>query len=382
MTRYDCIIAGLGAMGSAAAYHLARAGSRVLGLDQFQPPHPFGSSHGRTRIIREAYFEDPAYVPLVQRAYQLWADLEAQSNRKILLQTGGLMIGAPEGVLVSGARNSARKHHLRHEVLSAGELRRKFPVLEPAPEMVGVWEPRAGVLFPEVAIQTHLELAAQRGATLQFHEPMVKWEPDGNCVRVQTRAGTYTADRLLLAAGSWLAQLVPGLNLPLTVERQVLYWFEPRSQASAFQPTRCPIHIWEYEAHRFFYGFPDLGDGIKAALHHQGEQVKPDTVRREVNPQEVEGMRRLLRRFLPDADGPLRATAVCLYTNTPDEHFLLDWHPHHPQVLLASPCSGHGFKFSSVIGELIAQLLHGQKPPFDLTLFKANRLLGKVVGEP
>jgi sarcosine oxidase len=370
---YDVIIAGLGAMGSAAAYHLSSGGCRVLGLDRFHPPHKFGSSHGLTRIIREAYFEHPSYVPLVQRAYQLWTVLEEQSKRRLFLQTGGVMVGRPDGVLVTGARKSAGKHRLRHEVLSSGELRRRFQVFEPEAEMVGIWEPRAGVLFPELVIQTHLDLAVRQGASLCFNEPVVKWEADSQGVRVHTAVRTYLADRLLLAAGSWTQSLVEELGLPLTVERQVLYWFEPRSQATAFGPSTCPIYIWEYVPGRFFYGFPELGDGVKVALHHQGEPAKPETVRREVAAQEIESMRELLRRFIPSSEGRLKATAVCLYTNTPDEHFILDGHPQYPQVLLVSPCSGHGFKFSSVIGELAAMLLREQKPPLDLQLFRLSR---------
>jgi len=313
-------------------------------------------------------------VPLVQRAYELWAELEKNSGRRLLQQTGGVMIGPPAGALVSGARRSAEEHRLRHELLSSAELRRRFPVFSPVPEMIGVWEPRAGVLFPELAVQAHLELAAERGATLHFNEPVLKWEPAGQGVHVQTANRTYTADQLLLAVGSWTQSLVSELHLPLAVERQVLYWFEPRSQAADFQPSKCPIHIWEHAPWRYFYGFPELGDGVKVAVHHEGEPAQPDTVQREVSLQEIEAMRALLRRFLPGAEGRLRSTAVCLYTNTPDKHFILDRHPLQPQVLVASPCSGHGFKFSSVIGELVATLLRGQQPSFDLSLFRLNRL--------
>ena len=372
---YDIIIAGLGAMGSAAAFHLAGRGTRVLGLDRFRPPHEFGSSHGLTRIIREAYFEHPSYVPLVQRAYELWGDLEKQSGRRLLLQTGGVMLGAPEGVLVKGAQLSAQQHSLQHRVLSANELHRRFPAFQPTPDMVGVWEPRAGVLFPESAIQSHLHLAAQKGAELRFDEPLLKWAPEGGGVRVQTPAAIYTGRQLLLTVGAWIGSMVPELNLPLTVERQVLYWFQPLRQAEVFQPAACPIYICEHAPRKFFYGFPDLGDGIKVAVHHQGEATQPENVRREVGAHEVESMRSLLRQFFPAADGPLKATKVCIYTNTPDEHFLLDRHPLYPQVLLASPCSGHGFKFSSAIGELAAITMRGQQPSLDLGLFKISRFV-------
>jgi len=371
--EYDVIVAGLGAMGSATTYHLTRNGRRVLGLDRFQPPHQFGSSHGLTRIIREAYFEHPLYVPLVQRAYELWGDLEKKSGRQLLLQTGGVMVGPPEGMLVSGSKRSAEEHKLAHQILSAAELRQRFPVFQPADNMVAVWEPRAGILFPELAVQTHLELAAKSGAALRFNEPVLRWEPMPDGVRVFTAAGAYTAGRLLLSIGAWLSTLTPDLNLPLRVERQVLYWFEPRAHLELFQPRNCPVYLWENAPNQFFYGFPDLGDGVKVAVHHQGETTHPDSVRREVDDGETEAMRELLRRFLPTADGPLKSTVVCIYTNTPDEHFILDRHPVHQQVLIASPCSGHGFKFSAAIGEIAATLLQDKSPPFDLSLFELQR---------
>ena len=344
-----------------------------MGLDRFEPPHTFGSSHGLTRIIREAYFEHPIYVPLVQRAYELWATLEKRTGRRLLWQTGGVMVGPPDGVVVRGSKRSAEEHQLEHELLSSAQLRARFPVFQPADNMVGVWEPRAGILFPELAIKTHLELAAKSGADLRFNEPVLRWEPDGEGVRVFTGHSVYTANQLLLSAGAWLGSLIGNFKLPLRVERQVLFWFEPSSQRELFQPDGCPIYLWEYAPQRFFYGFPDLGDGVKVAFHHQGEQTNPDVVRREVDNKEVEEMRALLRRFLPSADGVLKATTVCMYTNTPDEHFILDFHPDWPQVLIASPCSGHGFKFSAAIGEVCAKLLSGQQTLFDLSLFKLAR---------
>jgi len=244
-----------------------------------------------------------------------------------------------------------------------------------------------------LSVQTHLELAVERGASLKFNQPVLRWEPDGEGVRVFTGTDTYSANRLLLSVGAWLGALLSGptgssksnsncrfLDLPLSVERQVLLWFEPRSQANQFQPENCPIHIWEYAPHRFFYGFPDLGDGIKVAVHHEGQLTDPEKIRREVQEDEIQTMRRLLRRFLPAAEGVLKSTMVCMYTNTPDEHFILDYHPTDPQVLVASPCSGHGFKFSSVIGELAAALLCEEKPSFDLSLFRIDRFTGSPAG--
>jgi sarcosine oxidase len=371
---FEVIIAGLGAMGSAAAYHLARRGRRVLGLDRFTPPHSLGSSHGQTRIIREAYFEHPLYVPLVQRAYELWAELEQAYGRTLLRQTGGLMIGAMDGTLVSGARRSAQLHKLPHDLLSADEIRARFPALHPTDDRVAVWEPHAGILSPEICIEAHLELARRQGAKIYFEEPIRSWQTDGAGVEVKTSNATYRADLLLLAAGPWIKNLLPELSLPLIVERQTICWFEPTANAGYFHPDRCPINLWEYAPDRFFYGFPDLGQGVKAALHHEGEITEPETVRRTVESEEVEQIRTFLRRFLPDANGELRHSEVCLYTNTPDSHFLIDFHPHHAQVLIASPCSGHGFKFSSVLGEILAQLCLEGRSSFDLRPFRLGRL--------
>jgi sarcosine oxidase len=367
--HFDVIIVGLGAMGSAAAFHLTKSGKRVLGLDRFAPPHIFGSSHGQTRIIREAYFEHPSYVPIVQRAYELWGELSRETGQRLFVQTGGLMIGRPDGVVVAGARCSAETHRLPHEVLSSQEITRRFPALHPAKDMAGVWEPRAGVLFPEECIAAHLARARKQGATLHFAEKVLRWEADGSGVKVTTDQTHYLAERLILSAGSWLKALLPELSLRLTVERQVLFWFDS-SRPDLFQPDRCPIHLWEHAPGKFFYGFPDMGNGIKVAGHHEGEIVDPDSIRREVRPEEVDTMRRIIGPFLPELDGPLREAVVCMYTNTPDGHFLIDRHPAHGQVLIASPCSGHGFKFASAIGEILCDLTTKGESRFDLTLFR------------
>jgi sarcosine oxidase len=370
-SAYDVIIIGLGAMGAAAAYHLTRLGRLVLGLDRFHPPHELGSSHGKSRIIREAYFEHPLYVPLVQRAYELWTELEAASGRRLFHQTGGLMIGPPDGVLVQGAKRSATVHKLSHEILSSSALRRQFPAFNLPAETIAVREPRAGILFPELAVQTHLELAAHHGASLRFDEPALKWESTGTSVRAVTAKGSYTAERLLLTAGAWMVSLLPDLKPPLTVERQVLCWFQPLSSPEQFRSL--PIFICEYAPHRFCYGFPDLGDGLKIAIHHQGQLTTADSVHRQATESDVARVRELLQTLLPEANGPLKSAAVCLYTNTPDEHFLVCPHPAHSNVIIASPCSGHGFKFSPAVGEISANYLTDRPPSFDLTPFHLNR---------
>lgn len=370
---FDIIIAGLGAMGSAAAYHLSARGLRVLGLDRFTPPHTLGSSHGESRIIREAYYEHPLYVPLAQRAYQLWDALAAHTAQQLFLQTGGLMIGPETGTLVRGALLSAQTHHLAHEVLDATTLQQRYRAFHPSDEMVAVWEPRAGVLFPEKCIATHLLLAQRHGATLHGEEFVVSWRQEGGGLQVTTNKGHYHTNKLIVAAGAWLQTLAAELALPLHCTRQTLFWFEPTAHAEYFTPSNFPIYILEHEPERYFYGFPNLGAGCKAAIHHEGEATHAEHVRREVSAAEVLPLRRLLEKFLPEANGPLLKTAVCMYTNTPDAHFLLDFHPQNENVLLVSPCSGHGFKFSSALGECVAQLLCDKQTAFDLTPFRLER---------
>jgi len=352
---------------------LSRRGLRVLGLDQFTPPHNRGSSHGLSRIIREAYFEHPLYVPLVQRAYELWAELEQESSQPLWQQTGGIMIGPEEGVLVSGALRSAQNHHLTHRVLSAEEIRARFPALNPADEMIGIWEPRTGVLFPEKCIAAHIAMALNHRAVIRFEEPVHFWMVDGTGVRVDTSKRSYRAEQLIITAGAWLQQLVVDLKLPLTVERQVIFWFAAAEHPEQFHPGACPIFLLEYEPDRFIYGFPDLGDGIKIARHHEGQPTQPERIERP-RPVELETMRTLVRRFIPAADGALRDMDVCLYTNTPDFHFLIDSHPRYSNVLIVSPCSGHGFKFAGAIGEILADQITGVVSRFDLSLFRMKRM--------
>ena len=370
---YDVIVVGLGAMGGAAACHLARRGMRVLGLDRFTPPHAFGSSHGETRIIREAYFEHPVYVPMVQRAYELWRDLEKESGTTLLRETGGVMIGRPDSDLVKGARHSAELHGLRYQQLTASEAHAQFPALHPDNDMVAVWEPRAGVLFTDACVTAHLALARRYGAELRYEESVLGWEPERNGIRVLTSHGETHARQLIVTAGAWISAFFP--QLPLRIERQVLFWFSGPGTPGIFAPDRCPVHLWQFDGRRFFYGFPNLGSGVKVAFHHGGQTTAVDAVKREVEQAELEDIRRALRRFVPAADTELRATTVCMYTNTPDEHFWIGRDPRNSQVLIASACSGHGFKFSPVIGEILADLVQRKPPRFDLSLFNANRAI-------
>jgi sarcosine oxidase len=361
-------------MGSAAAWQVAARGQRVIGFDRFRPPHDRGSSTGRSRIIREAYWEGPDYVPLVRRAYAWWARLEAASGRTLLRQTGGLVIGPEQGPLVTGALASARAHGVPHERLSAAEVRRRFPVLQPDDSLVGVLEPRAGVLVPEEAIAGMLDQAGRHGAELRYDEPVVSWEAVTDTgVRVRTASGTVHARRLVLAAGAWMASDLPGRHLPLTVARQVLFWLRPAGDPARFAPAELPIWLWETREGPVWYGFPDLGNGPKVARHHGGATTTADTVDRVVSKEEHAPLMAFLATAIPTLRGPVIETQVCLYTNTPDEHFLLDRHPDCASVLIASPCSGHGFKFAPTIGEILADLATGQAPGFDLAPFALSR---------
>ncbi len=373
--HYDVIIAGLGAMGSATAYHLAARGRRVLGLDRFAPGHAMGSSHGDSRIIREMYFEHPLYVPLVQRAYELWTALERDAGAPLMTLNGGLMIGPPDGMLVRGTLRSAAEHRLPCELLEPREVAARFPAFDLAEGLVAVHDPRAGYLRPQACVDAHLGLAARHGAELRHEEPVLAWEADGDGVRVRTAGGSYTAGRLVLTAGAWMRELLPEVDLPLSVERQVVWWFDPSAADGRYDPAQCPIYAWEHTEGFIGYGFPRLERGMKAALMHQGElSPHPDGVRRTIGADEVEPLRAALGQMLPGvATAPVRESAVCLFTNTPDADFAIGFHPIHPQVLVSSPCSGHGFKFASAIGELHADLLTEGHSRFDLAPFRLDR---------
>ena len=369
MRHFEVAIAGLGAMGSAAAYHLSRRGIEVIGFDRFLPPHTKGSSHGETRIIRVAYFEDPRYVPFVSRAWSLWLDLEMERETSLLRQTGGLMIGPPDGPVAGGALKSALAHDLPHERLDAETLMRRYPAHRVEPGDVAVWEPQAGFLDPEGCVAAHVQGARIAGAELHGDEPVLEWRPEGAGVVVRTAKEEYGADRLILAAGAWLPRLLPGRSAEFTVTRQPLFWFEPSENAALFDPGRFPIFIREHQPRRYIYGFPMLGGRIKFAIHMEGEVADPDTLRRTAGDEEVEAIRAILDRCLPGAAGTCVERAVCMYTNTADEHFRLGPLPEHPQVLVASCCSGHGFKFAPAVGEALADLVEGKDPQVDLGLF-------------
>jgi sarcosine oxidase len=375
------IVVGLGAMGSATALHLAQRGQRVLGFDQFTPPHSHGSSHGQTRIIRKAYWEDPRYVPMLLRAYELWRRLEADTVQSLLHVTGGLMIGRADGDLVARSTASAERFGLQHQVLSATQMRRLYPAFRIDDDWVALWESDAGYLHPEACVEQQLRQSALAGAELHFDEPVMDWNAlPGGGVSVRTTRGKYAADHLIIAAGPWAPQILRELKLPLRVTRQVVYWFEPTGSIELFRREHMPIYIREMEkGQRMLYGFPLTGadsDGVKVGLHGSDDVCSPETVDRAIGANEEHVLRERLADAMPLLAGRLLHTETCLYTMTPDEHFVIDTHPEFPQVVLAAGFSGHGFKFASVLGEMLAELTTGSKPAYDLDLFSLRRFDG------
>ncbi len=379
---YEVIVVGLGAHGSAAAYQLARRGARVLGLDAFARAHALGSSVGITRVIRLSYFEHPDYVPLLLRTWDLWLELQRDAEEDLLLRTGGIYIGAPGAKTVMGALRSAQRHGLPHELLEPADLLRRFPAFELDPSWVGMREERAGLLWSERCVAAHLRLAQRLDAELHFSEPVRSWRRSGEGVEVRTDAGTYTAAKLVVAAGAWNASLLPEIARHLEVERVPLFWFEPRSNLERFRPAALPVYLIETDRDGTFYGFPYFDDqGLKVARHHSGVLADPDTIDRTASADDEERVRGFLRARLPLADGRLRGSKVCMYTNTPDEHFLLGAYPGSPEVVYASACSGHGFKFSAVIGEILADLALGGATRHPIGFLSAARFTD-VVGQP
>jgi sarcosine oxidase len=366
-------------MGSSAAYHLASRGQRVLGLERFGPAHAQGSSHGGSRITRQSYMEDPAYVPLLLRAHDLWERLAADSGRDLIRLCGGLYLGQPDSDTFAGALRSAREWSLPHEVLDAAQIRRRFPAFTPGPDVVALHEARAGYVRPEATVAANLELAAARGADLRFATPVAGWTAadGGDGVTVRTADGTHTASRLVLCPGAWAPSLIADLGVPMRVERQVMYWFDADEDADAEAFAGNPVFIWEAEDGVVFYGFPAIdgpGGGVKVALHNAGgTECDPDAIDRVVHPHEVETIRSYLASRVPGMAGDLLRGATCLYTISPDGHFVLGSHPRHPQVYVMGGCSGHGFKFTPVIGEILADLAIDGGTAHPISLFDPLR---------
>ncbi|MWV65271.1 N-methyl-L-tryptophan oxidase [Halorubrum sp. JWXQ-INN 858] len=382
--RYDVIVVGVGGMGSAAAYHLADRGLDVLGLEQYDVPHDKGSSHGVTRIIRKPQYEDPAYVPLVERAYERWRDLEAFTGRDLLYTTGGIDAGPPDSDVVRGSIASCREHDLDHEVLDAAAVNERFPGYDLPADHRAVYQPDGGFLVPEQCIIAHVEAARAAGATIRAREAVRDLTPRGSSalddsegadgsVRVTTTKDTYEADRVVVTAGAWAPKLLPELEGIAVPERQVLAWLQPRTPAR-FERDRFPVFVHETdEGH--YYGFPrhDVPGFKFGKFNHLGETVDPDAMGREPRPRDERVLREYAERYFPDGAGPTTKLATCTFTNTPDGHFVLDRLPDEPRITVGAGFSGHGFKFASVVGEVLADLAVDGDTDHDVDLFRADR---------
>ena len=356
-TNFDVIIVGLGIMGTSAAYHLARRGVRVLGLDQFSIPNNMGSSHGDSRAIRKSYFEHPDYVPLLQRSYELWRELEAESSQKLLYITGGLYLGTAASELVSGSLLAAQKFNLPHESLGLSELSRRFSQFQLPDNFCGMYEEDAGLLRPELAVSTNSRLAMGHGAELHGHEAVDGWASGHDGVTVTTAKATYSAEKIVFCAGPWSSSLMADLGAPLVVTRQVVGWVWP-NEPQRFELGQFPTWALALPDETIYYGLPMLPErpGMKIAHHVKGKPVHPDNLDRTAMPSDELDFRPALSQFIPPANGPLMGMSVCLYTNSPDSHFILDTHPEHKNVIVACGFSGHGFKFATVVGEALADL--------------------------
>lgn len=360
-------------MGSATVYHLARRGSKVVGLEQFDIPHEMGSSHGMSRIIRLAYAEHPNYVPLLRRSYELWRKLENHTGERLLIITGGIDAGAPDSATVKGALESCAIHDLAHEVLDADSLERRFPGYRLPSDMVGVCQPDAGFLLPERCIVAHVGAAQKLGAEVHAKERVLGWHVDDGRVSVKTNRETYRARKMVVTAGPWTRTVLPELKDFAVPERQVLIWTQPL-RPDYFRLGAFPVFNMEAPEGRF-YGFPVYGvPGFKIGkYHHRRERADPDQMDRGCHPEDEEVLRVGIRRYFPDADGPTLSMKTCLFTNSPDEHFILDLHPGYPQVAMAAGFSGHGFKFCSVVGEIMADLVLDGRTRFDIDMFRLRR---------
>jgi len=373
MASCDVVVCGLGVTGSAALHALARRGRRVLGIDRFSAGHDRGSSHGETRIIRLSYFEHPSYVPLVRHAYALWRELEVAAGRRLLHITGIAEIGPPDGTLVGGTLASARQHDIAHELLAASELTRRYPAFRLPPHYVGVVQPDGGFVEAEASVQAFQALAQRHGAELRFGEPVLAIEPTADGVRIVTGNATVEAGTAIVAAGPWTAALLPGAQLPLRATRQVMGWFAPL-EPEAFVPGRFPAFLIESE-YGVHYGIPPFnGRGIKVARHHhRDETVDPDRYDRTVSAADEALIHDALAHYLPSANGTLTDAKTCLYCMAPDGDFIIDRLPGAGSIIVASPCSGHGFKFAPAIGEILADLATGREPAHDISRFAAGR---------
>ncbi len=371
--HYDVIVLGVGGMGSATICELAERGLKVLGVDRFSIPNQMGSSHGATRIIRMAYYQEPYYVKLVQQAYDLWRKLEEKSGEHLLAITGSIDAGYEDSEIFLGSKRSCEEHNLPHEILNARQVAEKFPGYNLPDDIYSVYQPDGGVLFAEKCIDAFIRLAKENGAEIHDHEQVLDFESNDGSVKVITDKGEYFANRLVVTAGPWFLKILKDLPKVATPERQVVGWFEP-NDPEVFSPNHFPVfNLKVNEGH--YYGFPVFDQtGFKfGKAHHLKEVVDPDNMNRDVSEADEQLTREGLVRFFPEAAGKLLDKATCIYTNTPDEHFVIDLLPGTSNVYFAGGFSGHGFKFCSVIGDIMADLAQHGSTKYDIDLFKLSR---------
>jgi sarcosine oxidase len=370
---FDHIVIGAGGMGSAAIYELARRGKRVLGLEQFGIPHELGSSAGSTRIFRFAYFEHPSYVPLMRLSFARWQALERDFGERLLTVTGGLDLGLPSGRVIGGAKAACREHGLTHEVLRASEVSRRHPAWRLPAEFEGVYQPEAGFLPADRAIAAHATLARKLGADVRENEAVRSWKATGDHVEVETERGRYEAGSLILAAGAWSGKLLGRLEKLAIPQRQVVGWF--KTPGPEFAPETFPVFILDCPERGNFYGFPEqASEGFKIGkFRHRQQNVDPDTIDRHITPAD-EDVLTWAGRYLARPMGSPVSFKTCMFVNSPDEHFILDVLPEQRNVVVAAGFSGHGFKFCSGIGEILADLAMHGATKHDTRLFSLARL--------
>jgi sarcosine oxidase len=383
---YDAIVIGLGAMGSAAAYQLARRGAKVLGIDRFTPPHVFGSSHGETRITRQAIGEGEEYVPLALRSYEIWREIEAETGADLLTVTGGLIMSSGKAkTLLHGSESfigetvdCAQKYGIEHSLLITQQIAERFPQFGLVGDETGYYEKEAGFLRPENCVQAQLDLAKKHGAEIHFNERVLSFSADKNGVEVITEKGKYPAAKLIVSAGPWVNEFIQAKDL-FKIYRQVLYWFELNETVENYLPGNFPIFIWQFNrwADDFIYGFPAI-DGSNRGLKLAAEQhlitTDPDNADMNVTASEMEKMYRdYVSERLPGLGAHCLKAVSCLYTTTPDEGFVIDCHPQYENVLIASPCSGHGFKHSAAVGQILSELALDGATSFDISKFSLAR---------
>ena len=386
MDKYDVVILGLGAMGSAAAYQLAKRGAKVLGLDRFAPPHAFGSSHGDTRITRLAIGEGAHYTPLALRSHEIWREIERETGADLLTQTGGLILSSGNRTATlhvddffANTVAAAEKHGIAHRMLDAADIRKEFPQFAIRDDEIGYYEAAAGFLRPENCVRAQLALAQKYGAEIHTHETVLGFEPSADGVTMATTRGRYAAEKLIVAAGAWLPQLLDArYAATFKILRQVLFWFDVEGPIAPFLPDKCPVFIWEQQGpDQAIYGFPAIDGpqgGVKVATAQYERCTTPETVDRAVAPEEAMRMYDTqVGSYFPALTRTCVKAVACLYTVTPDAEFVIDVHPDSERIIIASPCSGHGFKHSAAIGEALAELAMEKKSHFDLSPFRLGR---------